>query len=520
MSQRAFVVLVAGALAAALVLRLAWLDQRPVHHDEANQGVRFGLLLETGEYRYDRTDHHGPTLYYLTLPAAWLRGQATLASLDERTLRVVPAAFGVGLILLFPFIAAGFGRTAVATSAWLAALSPALTYYARFYIQETLFVFFALAFLLALGRYALRPGAGLAAWAGVSAGLAYATKETSVIVLAAGVAAVMLARRLEGARVAGAGRALAWPLAAHAVLGSTVALAVAVTFYSSFFTNPQGFFESIRAYGVYVSRGVGDGPHVQPWFHYLRQLTYSASGGLLWSEALILALAAVGLVAAARRANGGFWPRFVALYCLFSVAAFSAIPYKTPWNLLPFHIGFVLMAGNGAAVVLAGARSRTLRRLFLIALVAGGAHLGLQSWRASVRYGADPRNPYAYVHTVPDLLRLVGRIDDLSALHPDRTDMLVKVVANTYDQWPLPWYLRRLSRVGYWNHARDAEPLAGSPVLVASQDQADDLALALGERYVTEYYGLRPDVLLTLYVERALWERLLQARRAAPAPGR
>ena len=47
---------------------------RPMHHDEANQAVRFGRLLETGEYRYDRRDHHGPTLYYLTLPVAWLRG--------------------------------------------------------------------------------------------------------------------------------------------------------------------------------------------------------------------------------------------------------------------------------------------------------------------------------------------------------------------------------------------------------------------------------------------------------------
>ena len=83
--------LVALALAAGLALRLARLDVRPMHHDEANQAVKFGALLEPGEYRYDAHDHHGPTLYYLTLPAAWLRGQTTLASLDERTLRGVTA---------------------------------------------------------------------------------------------------------------------------------------------------------------------------------------------------------------------------------------------------------------------------------------------------------------------------------------------------------------------------------------------------------------------------------------------
>jgi predicted membrane-bound mannosyltransferase len=53
-------------LAGALVFRTAGLGLRPMHHDEANQAVKFGALLEKGEYRYDRDDHHGPSLYYLT----------------------------------------------------------------------------------------------------------------------------------------------------------------------------------------------------------------------------------------------------------------------------------------------------------------------------------------------------------------------------------------------------------------------------------------------------------------------
>ena len=84
-------ILLAAAVAAGLALRLADLDVRPMHHDEANQAVKFGALLEHGEYRDNAHDHHGPTLYYLSLPAARLRGQTTLASLDERTLRGVSA---------------------------------------------------------------------------------------------------------------------------------------------------------------------------------------------------------------------------------------------------------------------------------------------------------------------------------------------------------------------------------------------------------------------------------------------
>src|SRR5512136_487246 len=126
MASRVVFGFVVAALARALAFRLAGPDLRPMHHDEANQAVKFGTLLETGEYRYDRNDHHGPTLYYLTLPAAWLRGQTTFASLDERTLRAVPALFGAGSILLLLLLEGGLGRTAVAVSALLAALSPAL----------------------------------------------------------------------------------------------------------------------------------------------------------------------------------------------------------------------------------------------------------------------------------------------------------------------------------------------------------------------------------------------------------
>src|SRR5205814_3536460 len=105
---------VAIALTAGLALRGARLSERPMHHDEANQAIKFGDLLERGDYRYDYRDHHGPTLYYLTLPSAWFGGRYTLASLDEATLRRVPVVFGVATILLLPLLSAGIGRSATA----------------------------------------------------------------------------------------------------------------------------------------------------------------------------------------------------------------------------------------------------------------------------------------------------------------------------------------------------------------------------------------------------------------------
>jgi uncharacterized protein (TIGR03663 family) len=536
-SRIGFATLVGVALVLAIGLRVIDLDRRPMHHDEANQAVKFGVLLETGDYRYDRSDHHGPTLYYLTLPVAWIRGQTALASLDEWTVRIVPALFGVGLLLLFLSLASRLGRTAVAVAMTLAALSPALVYYSRFYIQESMFAFLAVACLMALGRYAERPTLAGALTAGVCAGLAYATKETSVIVVPAAVVAVAVARRWSGPT----GHRLAslmmaprtWPPVRHLAAAAAAALAVAGLFFTAFLSHPDGLLDSIRAFGVFVDRGTGASAYSQPWDYYLRLLAWSSSGGVVWTEAAVLALALVGIGSAIGSA-GGFWPRAIALYTAVTAVAFSAVSYKTPWNLLPFYAGAVLLAGVGAQAlmglpkgqipILKGqiptpdrrpgnltpkARAVVVWAAFFLFFV----HLGWQSWRAIDRYGADPRNPYAYAHTSPDFLRLVQRVTDLAAIDADHERMLIRVVAGPYEQWPLPWYLRRMERVGYWTRAADAGPFDGTPVVVASQENASAIETALGDRYMSEMYGLRPEVFLTVFIERGLWERYLATRR-------
>ena len=154
MTKKAFLALFFCAVAGALVFRVVRLDIRPVHHDEANQAVKFGDLLEKGEYRFDPNDHHGPSLYYLTLPVARAAGERTLAGLDETTLRLVPALFGAGLLVLFLLFAGGLSRETMLAAAALAAVSPAMTYYSRFYIQETLLVFFLAGLVAAGWRYA------------------------------------------------------------------------------------------------------------------------------------------------------------------------------------------------------------------------------------------------------------------------------------------------------------------------------------------------------------------------------
>ena len=505
-------VVVAIALTAGLTLRLMRLDVRPMHHDEANQAMKFGALVERGEYTYDARDHHGPTLYYLTLPVAWVRGQATMAALDEWTLRAVPAAFGAATILLLPLLPAGIGRSTVAAAALVMATSPAMVFYSRMYIQESMFACFTLTFAIAIGRAMTERAWGWPVLAGTAAGLAAATKETAVIVLPAALAACVLAWWSMGsARSSIAPANAGWRRAAFVSLATGAA--IALLFYSSFFAHPGGVLEPLRAAATYFERGVDPSGHVHPWHYYLALLAWSWSGGLLWTEALVLVLAAVGAVTAwttldPSQPEAAFWRRYLTGAAALILAIYSAIPYKTPWNLLPFYAVAIVSAGIGVSALARATVSRAAHVFLAGAVAIGSAHLGWQAWRASVVYASDPRNPYVYAQTVPDAVRMAARIRDLAALHRAHAQMPVTVIAPPDEQWPLPWYLRTMTRVGYWTDARDAPDL-NAPVIVSSLSQAEMLDAALGDRYVSEFFGLRPEVLLTLYVERTLWDRFL-----------
>jgi uncharacterized protein (TIGR03663 family) len=503
-------VLVALALTAALALRDARLAVRPMHHDEANQAIKFGDLLERGDYRYDFHDHHGPTLYYLTLPSAWLAGRHTLASLDEVTLRRVPVAFGVATILLLPLLSAGIGRTAVTVAAILMAVSPAMVFYSRMFIHEALLACFTLAFVIAVGRIATGGALGWWVLAGSAAGFAVATKETSVIVLPTAILACAIAWwSLGSERPANAITSRRWWV--PVVTSGAAAAAVAVVFYSSFFTAPAGILEPFRGTTTYLARGIDPVTHAHPWHYYLRLLTYTSSGGTKWSEGLVVALAIVGAVMAWRRHDPSdpgqtFWTRYLACDVAIAVTIFSMIPYKTPWNVLPFYAVAFALAGSGFAMLVEMTRSRAMRGVLVAALCLASSHLAWQAWRSAVTYAADPRNPYVYAQTVPDAVRMAARILDLAAFDAHGTSMQVSVIASPYEQWPTPWYLRTMPNVGYWPVPGDPVALQ-APVIVSSLEHTPALDRALGDRYVSEFFGLRPDVLLNLYVERGLWDR-------------
>lgn len=523
MTKRAFRGLFLCAVLGAVIFRVVRLDVRPVHHDEANQALKFGDLLERGEYRFDPKDHHGPSLYYLTLPAAGLAGGKSLAELGETNLRIVPALAGAGLLLFFLLYSGGLTREAALAAAVLAAISPAMTYYSRFYIQETLLVFFLAGLVAAGWRYARTHSGWWALAAGVLAGLMYATKETSVILfaaLAASLGITALLDRPRGRRQAAATEGEAWVWmenptkrrrSLHAVLFLVAGAVTAALFFSSFFRNPQGIIDSFRALAESFSRAGDPGVHAHHWSYYFQTLAYSrTAGGPVWSEAFLLFLALAGGIAALGGGGGKDehprFPRFILFFTVITAVIYSLIPYKTPWNLLPFYFGLVLLAGNGVGLLLRMSRFRLVRIFILGALAPGFINLAIQAYRADFRLHSDPANPYVYAQTSPDLLKLVGAVEAAAVRAPEKRDLLIEVIAPPDETWPLPWYFRKFGRVGYWTSLETATkdvPAGKAPVVITSSSFAGEAAAKLGEGYEQTFYGLRPEVVLSLFVRRA-----------------
>jgi uncharacterized protein (TIGR03663 family) len=498
----------------AFCFRWSRIAIRPMHGDEAINTFKLNELRTTGRFAYDPLEYHGPTLYYLSQPLARLTGKSYRQT-TEASHRALPLLFSIGLILLTGLLWRGLGPMATILAAILAALSPAMSFYSIYYIHEIPLLFFTFGAIVAGWRYLQTRHMPWLYLAGAAIGLMHATKETWVIsAVAAGGAIVVtlfLRRLLTGEK----SPSIPWKHAAGAV---TVGLVVTCLFYSGFFSHARGPLDSILAYRSYLARGTGGGEHDHPWNYYLKLLTWNKYGrGPIWSEGLILFLCLIGIVRAfwnARRIDRfNALHVFLALYTLAGALGYSLIRYKTPWCLLTFLHGMILLAGIGAAGLIACARWRPVKIGVGLLLIAAGIQLAIQMDRTlGPRYAADRQNPYTYSQPGATVLEIPERINALAAVSP--SGPLMRIKAFTRDIWPVPWYLRTFANTGYWESPTDNPD---AEVILASPEQRDIIEARLKDKYQPMFFGLRPGVVLTAYVREDLWKRFLEQQRAAPA---
>src|SRR5688572_12371513 len=502
------------AFAGALAFRIPNLERRPLHNDEAVNATKVAELWQNGKYRYDPDEYHGPTLHYATVPFLWLSGATGPNELRDGTLRWATVFFGAGLILLLPLFAGGIRRSALLWAALFIAISPAMVFYSRYFIHEMLLVFSTALVIGAGWRYTQTKAKRWAILSGAGVGLMFATKETFVLSLfamtAAGIGTAWTFKPKE----------LAWrnwvalvPIK-HVGLAVGAALVVWVLFFSSFFTNFRGLADSVITYLPWLKRAGGESPHIHPWYFYFQRLAwFDSPKGPVWSEGLILFLAVVGAGAALVRKDSPLI-KFLALYTLILAAMYSLISYKTPWCLLGFYHGMILLAGVGAATLMEWARRRVMRVAITVALLGFSAQLGVQAWRGSFVYVADSRNPYVYAQTVPDILNLVIRVEGIGRVSAEGFDTVVKVIAPESDYWPLPWYLRRFKHIGWYESV--PEDWVAPIVIVSSKFDARLDEKSERKWIMAGLTELRPRQFFELYVELELWKKYVETLPPEP----
>lgn len=484
------------AIILAGALRLPELSTRPMHTDESTQAIKF-RHLEEGSYRYDPVEHHGPTLLFSTFPSAWLNGRESFGELTESDLRMVPVFYGLLLVMLLPMLRHAMGWMAVAWAALFLACSPINVFYSRYYIMEVLLMFFSFTAIMAGWRF-YRSRHPFWLWmCSISFGLMHATKETFIIHLigmAGAVAFVWALQKFSGAfmllprnRPEKLGKS-------HWIVFLGLAAFTSAFCFSVGFKHLDGITDSIATYKNYMGGRTTDHGHVKPWYYYLQLLTFNRggsfwkgddnSGSFIWSEALVIILAIVGMLRAFVAGESSLWNRgvmmFLAVYAFLTFGAYSFVGYKTPWCILSTYLALILMAGFGAAGLIQSLLLPGAKWFLGSLLLVGVAHLGLQSYRCSFKdrkenhswlrsrdFHSRAQNPYAYGFTPSPMINdIVRKVEFYAASHPSGKNIRVEILSPN-GAWPLPWYFRNFPNVAY---LPDVAPVGNVRGLDASAD--------------------------------------------------
>jgi uncharacterized protein (TIGR03663 family) len=508
LSERTWWNAVIYVAAIAMFLRFYELPLKPLHHDEAvNTLFLTALVRPPHHYQYDPANYHGPTLFYLGWLSTVLFGVTTFA------IRFVTALAGLVAVLLILSLRRQIGAVGALVAASLTALSPGAVYFSRYFIHEMLLVCFTLGTVVAAVMWLNRARSLFLYLAAASAGLMFATKETAIISAAVLVAAAAGAAGLfelrSAARHGGPAASLrhlssifsAWRRVSrrHLLLFAQAIglfLAVNLLFFTSLFTHWQGATDAVNTFAFWTNTGTTH--HVRQWHTYLNWLSQE--------ELPLLLLGTAGAGLALWRAENRF-AVFAALWTVGILAAYSVIPYKTPWLVLNVIAPLAITAGYASELLWQSRRVLPRAAVTVAAVVV----VGVVSYQTVVlnfsRYD-DDRYPYVYAHTHRELLALVDEIRRLRTHNPGIT-----IAVTSEDQFPLSWYLRDYP-VGYYGRPI----MTNDPLVVGSVKQRETLERVLGDRYERlGSYRLRPGVRLVLYARRDL-RKVAPARATAPGP--
>jgi uncharacterized protein (TIGR03663 family) len=516
----------AAILLTTIILRFYQLGAAAFDHDEGVNGLFVYGLLRDHAYRYNPEMFHGPTLYYLSLAVTSLnRLLFNPAGVSETALRWVPAIFGVATVWLVLRLRPWLGLWGCAGAGALLAVSPANVYYSRFFIHEASFVFFTLGIVVAaLGygasrhRAAGRPKTSSATYlrlGAASAAMLLATKETAFIsvgVLGLAYACMVLYLKWspfagKNLKIQGANSAPDLPAgnskletgnSSGWISAGIIFVAVYLAFYSSFGTNLHGIVDSIRAFAFWSKSGVHDQLGDGRWAYVI---------ALLKEELAILVLGVGGFALALYRARNRF-AIFCGFWALGMLAAYTLIPYKTPWLMLNIVLPFALSAGYAIEELCGFLRSRGIWLRVALGCVLAVA-IGGSAYHAInisfFRWDDVWASYYCDRRTQRPIVDLVNRINEIASQNgKGHTSFITATAEETV--YPLSWYLRDYYNMGFWEQLNPRK----TDIYILRRKQAPAVMSYLGDAFAyAGAYRIRPDVVLVVLARtqpHATWQ--------------
>jgi uncharacterized protein (TIGR03663 family) len=511
----------------AALLRFFLLGMKPPHFDEGINGWFVDQMVKNGFYKYDPTNYHGPLHFYVLFLFQTLFGRNLWAL---RLPVVLSSITCVWFALKFePFL----GRNVARVAALAMAVSTGFVFYGRYSIHEVWLVLFSMLFiygLLGLWRY----GTHKNLWcAGMGLTGMILTKETYIIhagcaLIALGVC--YISNWLHPVREGAAPVKQTWDYADLAFVSATGLFAIIFFYSGTFFNLPEFSADGMKqfwktftkVFQAWFDTGTDGHGHEKPPYYWLMLLTRY--------EWTILAGLLLGLFC---QRFENIHLRYLAIYGVGTLIAYSIVKYKTPWciisivwpllfvfggaaTLAPMRLPdriyaaggfalFVLLGGTiiyarsedfhyawpfalilGTAALLVILRDRAATYIMMATLLVGS--LGLSIWLNYFRCTTDTE-PYVYVQTYNDVDKLTRPVLALARRNPIFYQMKGHLIRQS--SYPLPWILGDFPNVGYYEQ-KNAPPTMDGDFLLVQEDRIKEVEEKLSKSYFTEPLTIRP----------------------------
>jgi uncharacterized protein (TIGR03663 family) len=475
-------------LGLAALLRFFLLGIKPPHFDEGINGWFVDQVMHNGFYRYDPTNYHGPLHFYVLLLSESLLGRNLWA------LRLPVVLVSIGCVWLTLKFEPLVGRNVSRIAALAMAVSPGFVFYGRYAIHEVWLQFFSTMFILGLLGLWKSGRVNYLWYAGMGTAGMILTKETYAIHVVCAVLAVpFLILSIALSRVPDpkpAKQTWSWIDLAMVVIVGGFAY---VFFYSGTFFNWSGVKGLYLAFKAWKETGAAGHGHEKAWDYWFKLMgpSWEAGGenftgyelpmlmGLILS--FIVGVAILFRCQFCQKFTLGV--RYLAIYGVGSLIAYSIVKYKTPWCIISFGWPFLFVLGGWVLLV----RPKNLRKIYVTIAILLCLSLGRSIWLNYFRC-SSPTEPYAYVQTYNDIFKLTKPLLTLAKRNPAYYHLTGHLIRSS--TYPLPWMLGDFDRVGYYEGGNMPANLDGDFLLV-QQDKIKQVESKLKGTYYTDTVTIR-----------------------------